>query len=188
MKPQHTVHSTHSTQHTAHAHTQRTQCTQHMCDTNNTSTTATQHHTHTNYMPTCCSTRTWHTWHQCRSHYNTARLWVAISGPPSAAVTAAAVTAAAVMHRCHLHLCHRCRPRCSRTFSCAPTAAPWPGAAPQRWHGEQLWQWGGAVPVAGWAAAAQGGGSGKSGARFGTGTCEIGGGAKVSPSGAALRQ
>ena len=47
---------------------------------------------------------------------------------------------------------------------------------------------GGSVPVAGWAAAAQGGGSGKSGARFGTGTCEIGGGAKVSPSGAALRQ
>ena len=78
---QHTVHSTHSTQHTAHAHTQRTQYTQHMCDTHNTSTTATQHHTHTNYMPTCCSTRTWHTWHQCRSHYNTAPA----SGLPSQA-------------------------------------------------------------------------------------------------------
>ena len=147
------------TQHTAHSTCTHTAHTMHKAHVRHTqhkhNTTATQHHTHTNYMPTCCSTRTWHrgTWHQRRSHYNTARLCVVISGPPSTAVTAAAVTAAAVMHFCRRHRCRRCDFRCSRTFSCAPTAAPWPGAAPQR-HGEQLWPWGGAVPVAGWAAAA----------------------------------
>ena len=145
MEAQHQciAHTAHNTQ---HMHTHSAHNTHSTCATHTTQAQQPRNTTHTNDMPTCHSTRTWHTWHQCRSHYNTARLWVAISGPPSAAVTAAAVTAAAVMHRCHPHICRRCRPRCPRTFSCAPTAAPWPGAAPQR-HGEQLWQWGAAVAM-----------------------------------------